>query len=84
MFFLVAIKTPTLVIKKPNTSNKFNVSFKNTQAIAAEVAGTKKNSVTVLLAELILIKYIKIENAPKETSIIWWDIAKTNLIEKLI
>ena len=33
-------------------------SFKNSQAIAADVAGIKKNIVTVLLEELFFIKYI--------------------------
>ena len=43
------------------------VSFKKSQAIAAEVAGIKKNMVTVLLAELCLIKYINIVKAPNDT-----------------
>ena len=46
-------------------------SFKNSQAIAADVAGIKKNIVTVLLAELFFIKYISIVNAPKDTKNIW-------------
>ena len=50
----------------------------------AEVAGIKKNRDTVLLAELCLIKYIKIVNAPKETSKIWWLIAIINVGEKII
>ena len=36
----------------------------------AEIGGTKKNKFEVLLALSILIKYIKIVNAPKETAII--------------
>ena len=46
----------------------FNVSFKKIHAITAEVAGIKKNTDTVLLAELCLINYIKIVKAPKETN----------------
>ena len=34
----------------------------------ADVGGIRKNTETVLLAELFLIKYIKIVKAPKETS----------------
>ena len=41
----------------------------------ADVGGTKKKRVTVLLAEPLLSKYINIENAPKDTRIIWWLIA---------
>ena len=41
----------------------------------ADVGGTKKKSVTVLLAEPLWSKYINIENAPKDTRIIWWLIA---------
>ena len=33
----------------------------------ADVAGIKKNIETVLLAELFLIKYINIVNAPNDT-----------------
>ena len=36
------------------------------------MGGTKKKRVTVLLAEPLLSKYINIENAPKDTRIIWW------------
>ena len=52
---------------KPNISIKDNCSLRNIQAIIAEVAGIKKNTVTVLLAELFLIKNINIVNAPKDT-----------------
>ena len=52
---------------KPNRSKLFNISFKNNQAITAVVGGIKKKTVTVLLAELFLIKNINIVNAPKET-----------------
>ena len=52
---------------KPNTSIKDSCSFKNIQAIKADVAGIKKNTVTVLLAELFLIRNINIVNAPKDT-----------------
>ena len=52
---------------KPNISIKDNCSLRNIQAITAEVAGIKKNTVTVLLAELFLIKNINIVNAPKDT-----------------
>ena len=44
--------------------NKY--SFKNIQAITADAGGTKKKRVTVLLAEPLWSKYIKIEKAPKE------------------
>ena len=60
---------------KPNMSIRDNCSFKNIQAIIAEVAGIRKNTVTVLLAELFLIKNINIVNAPKDTRKIWWPIA---------
>ena len=60
---------------KPNISIKDNCSLRNIQAIIAEVAGIKKNTVTVLLAELFLIKNINIVNAPKDTRKIWWPIA---------
>ena len=70
IYFLVAIKTPTEAITKPQISIKFKFSFKNNQAIKAEVAGIRKNIETVLLAELYLIRNINIVNAPKETNII--------------
>ena len=56
-----------MVIKKPNRSKLVRFSFKNNQAIKAEVAGIKKNIETVLLAELFLIKYISIVKAPNDT-----------------
>jgi hypothetical protein len=59
------------VIKKPIKSKLVKFSFKNNQAINADVAGIKKNMETVLLAELFLIKYINIVNAPNDTSNIW-------------
>ncbi len=62
------MKTPIDAIINPNKSKIFKVSFKKIQAITAEVAGIRKNNDTVLLAELCLIKYIKIVNAPKETN----------------
>ena len=52
---------------KPIRSKLFKTSFKNNQAIIAVVGGIKKNIETVLLAELFLIKNIRIENAPKDT-----------------
>ena len=58
------------------------LSFKNSQAIKADVAGIKKNIETVLLAELFLIKNINIVKAPNETKNIWWLIAITNVCEK--
>ena len=58
------------------------IQFKNIHAIIAEVAGIKKNTDTVLLAELCLIKYIKIVKAPKETNKIWWLIAIIKVEEK--
>ena len=65
--FLVAINTPSEATMKPNISIKDNCSLRNIQAIIAEVAGIKKNTVTVLLAELFFIKNINIVNAPKDT-----------------
>ena len=65
--FLVAINTPKEAIKNPNTSIAVNCSFKKIQAINAVVAGIKKNTVTVLLAELFLIKNVNIVKAPNET-----------------
>ena len=65
--FLVAMNTPREAIKNPNTSITVSCSFKKIQAINAVVAGIKKNTVTVLLAELFLIKNIKIVKAPNET-----------------
>ena len=56
-----------VVIKKPKRSKLVKLSFKNNQAINADVAGIKKNMETVLLAELFLIKYINIVKAPKDT-----------------
>ena len=53
---------------KPIISKLLNLSFKKIQAIAADVGGIKKKIEAVLLAELFLIKYIKIVKAPKETS----------------
>jgi hypothetical protein len=55
------------VIKNPIKSKLVKFSFKNNQAINAEVAGIKKNMETVLLAELFLIKYINIVKAPNDT-----------------
>ena len=55
------------MIRNPIKSKLVNLSFKKSQAIKADVAGIKKNTDTVLLAELFLIKNIKIVNAPKDT-----------------
>tara|TARA_B100000609_G_C17041252_1_gene343918 strand:+ start:513 stop:674 length:162 start_codon:yes stop_codon:yes gene_type:complete len=52
-------------------SIKLRFSFKNIQAIKADVAGIRKKIDTVLLAELCLIRNIKIVKAPKETSRTW-------------
>ena len=71
----MAINTPNEATKNPNISIIDNCSFRKTHAINAEVAGIKKNTVTVLLAELFLIKNINIVNAPKDTRKIWWPIA---------
>ena len=65
--FRVAMNTPKEAIKNPNTSIAVSCSFKKIQAINAVVAGIKKNTVTVLLAELFLIKNINIVKAPNET-----------------
>ena len=56
-----------VVIKNPIKSKFVKFSFKNNQAIKADVAGIKKNIETVLLAELFLIKYINIVKAPNDT-----------------
>ena len=69
------MNTPNEAIRKPIKSILVSCSFKKIQAIKAVVAGIKKNTVTVLLAELFLIKNIKIVNAPKDTKKIWWLIA---------
>ena len=53
---------------KPIISIILNVSFKNIQAIIADVGGIKKNKETVLLEEFFLIKNIRIVKAPKETN----------------
>ena len=53
-------------------------------AITAEVGGTKKNRVVVLLTDPSFIKNIKIVNAPKETKNIWWLIAIIKVVEKFI
>ena len=55
-------------MRNPNISIEFNVSFKNIQAIIAEVGGIRKKTETVLLAELFFIKYIRIVKAPNETN----------------
>ena len=60
-----------MVIKKPTRSILVKLSFKNNQAMKADVAGIKKNNETVLLAELFLIKNIKIVKAPNDTKNIW-------------
>ena len=59
-----------MAIKKPKTSKLLRFSFKKIQAMSAEVGGIKKKIETVLLAEFLLIKNIKIVKAPKETKII--------------
>ena len=55
------------MIRNPIKSKLVKLSFKNNQAIKADVAGIKKNIETVLLAELFLIRYIKIVKAPNDT-----------------
>ena len=72
------------MIRNPTKSKLVKLSSKNNQAIKADVAGIKKNIETVLLAELFLIKNIKIVNAPKDTRNIWWLIAIKNVDVKLI
>ena len=57
-----------VAIKNPNISIKFNFSPKKTKAIIADVGGIKKKTETVLLAEFLFIKNIKIVNAPNETN----------------
>ena len=61
------IKTPNDATIKPIISKKVKYSFKNIQAIIADVGGIKKKTETVLLAELFLIKNINIVKAPKDT-----------------
>ena len=46
----------------------FKFSPKNNHAMIAEVGGIRKKTETVLLAEFLLIKNIKIVNAPNETN----------------
>ena len=58
-------------MKKPIKSKLVKFSFKKNQAIMADVTGIRKKIETVLLAELFLIKYISIVNAPKDTKNIW-------------
>ena len=48
----------------------------------SEGHGIKKNTDTVVLAEVCLIKYINIVKAPKETNNIWWLIAIIKVEEK--
>ncbi len=48
-------------------SSLVKLSFRKNQAIKADVAGIKKKIETVLLAELFLIKNIKIVKAPNDT-----------------
>ena len=55
------------MIRNPIKSKLVKLSFKNSQAIKADVAGIKKKIETVLLAELFFIKYINIVNAPNDT-----------------
>ena len=52
---------------KPIISKFVKFSFKKNHAIKAEVAGIRKKTETVLLAELFLIKYINIVKAPNDT-----------------
>ena len=80
----MAIYTPIVVIKNPKRSKLVKLSFKKIQAMKADVAGTKKNIETVLLAELFLIKYINIVKAPNDTKNIWWLIAIMNVLLKSI
>tara|TARA_B100001564_G_C20050118_1_gene407296 strand:+ start:265 stop:483 length:219 start_codon:yes stop_codon:yes gene_type:complete len=63
----VAINTPKDATRKPIKSIDVNCSSRKIQAINAVVAGIKKNTVTVLLAELFFIKNINIVKAPKDT-----------------
>ena len=58
-------------MKKPIKSKLVKFSLKKNQAIMADVTGIRKKIETVLLAELFLIKYISIVNAPKDTKNIW-------------
>ena len=65
--FLVEIKTPVDAIRNPIKSIAESFSPRNNDAMDAVTIGIKKNNETVLLAEFFFIRYIKIENAPKET-----------------
>lgn len=67
--FRVAKYTPALAMMKPIISRAVSPSFNNIHPMIAATGGTKKKSADVWLAELWLIKYIKIENAPKLTAI---------------
>ena len=70
------------MIRNPIKSILVKLSFKNNQAIKADVARIKTNIETVLLAEFFFIKYITIVKAPKDTKNIWWLIAIINVCEK--
>ena len=51
----------------PIISKFVKFSFKKNHAIKAEVAGIRKKTETVLLAEFFFIKNINIVKAPKDT-----------------
>ena len=57
----------------PNISIISKFSLKNIHAIIAVTGGIKKNKLAVLLADPVFIKYISIENAPKDITIICQD-----------
>mgnify|MGYP007000046574 CR=1 len=79
-YFLVERNTPNDAIIKPIISIFISISPKNNHAINAVTTGIKKNNDTVLLAEFFFIKYIKIENAPRDTRNTWWLIANKNCV----
>ena len=73
-----------MAIINPKISILFKLSPRKSQAIIAEVGGIRKKTETVLLAEFLLIKNIKIVKAPKETNNIWWLIAIIKVVVKSI
>ena len=76
--------TPNVQTINPKISIKYKSSPSTKYAITPVVGGIKKNKFDVLLAVPVLIKYIKIAYAPKDTIIICHPIDKMNLLSKFI
>ena len=75
----MAIKTPIAATINPTKSFLYNSSPSTIHAITAVVGGTRKNKFDVFEAEPILIRYIRIVKAPKDTIIICHPIEKINI-----